>query len=233
MKDRKKVVFTMLLLAVMITSCGVKTQKVEIPEGAVTNFDAAKAVRDIESIPEIIRKITDDVTMTAGISSVFEEVYSTSLESIEGINPEEESVTEIYENPEETDKEVLSSIKAPEQVLADEIVNLTNKYRKELGLTELTVDKSLIDAAKVRAKEITVNWSHTRPDGSDWFTVNDAIMYGENLSKGYSTAESVMQAWKDSKIHNDVLIEPGYKTIGVYVFVDSDGKVWIAQEFGY
>ena len=104
---------------------------------------------------------------------------------------------------------------------------------KELGLTELTANKALIDAAKVRAKEITVNWSHTRPDGSEWFTVNDAIMYGENLSKGYNTAESVMQAWKDSKIHNDVLIEPGYKTIGVYVFVDSDGKAWIAQEFGY
>lgn len=233
MKDRIKVVFTMLLLAVMITSCGAETQKVEIPEGAITNFDAAKAVRDIESIPETIRKITDDVTMTAGISSVFEEAYSTSLESIEGIKPEEESVTEIYEDLEETDKDVLSSVKTSEQVLADEIVNLTNEYRKELGLTELTANKALIDAAKVRAKEITVNWSHTRPDGSEWFTVNDAIMYGENLSKGYNTAESVMQAWKDSKIHNDVLIEPGYKTIGVYVFVDSDGKAWIAQEFGY
>ena len=223
----------MLLLAVMITSCGAETQKVEIPEGAITNFDAAKAVRDIESIPETIREITDDVTMTAGISSVFEEAYSTSLESIEGIKPEEESVTEIYEDLEETDKDVLSSVKTSEQVLADEIVNLTNEYRKELGLTELTANKALIDAAKVRAKEITVNWSHTRPDGSEWFTVNDAIMYGENLSKGYNTAESVMQAWKDSKIHNDVLIEPGYKTIGVYVFVDSDGKAWIAQEFGY
>lgn len=233
MKDRIKVVFTMLLLAVMITSCGAETQKVEIPEGAITNFDAAKAVRDIESIPETIREITDDVTMTAGISSVFEEAYSTSLESIEGIKPEEESVTEIYEDLEETDKDVLSSVKTSEQVLADEIVNLTNEYRKELGLTELTANKALIDAAKVRAKEITVNWSHTRPDGSEWFTVNDAIMYGENLSKGYNTAESVMQAWKDSKIHNDVLIEPGYKTIGVYVFVDSDGKAWIAQEFGY
>ena len=61
------------------------------------------------------------------------------------------------------------------------VLNLTNEARAEKGLEPLTMDTELLEAAMQRAAETVVYYSHTRPDGSDCFTVNSRAA-GENLT---------------------------------------------------
>lgn len=107
-----------------------------------------------------------------------------------------------------------------------------NQMRAEIGLEELSWNDELAAAADIRAKEIQTSFSHTRPDGSSWWTVNSEVIYGENLAKGYQSAESVMEAWMASSEHKDNILYSGFKSIGIAVY-ESGGKWYWAQEFGY
>lgn len=107
-----------------------------------------------------------------------------------------------------------------------------NQERKAIGLPELVWDYELAAAAEVRAKEIATVFSHTRPDGSEWWTTNEKAVYGENLAKGYHSAEDAMKAWMASPEHKDNILYPGYKKIGIAVY-KADGQWYWAQEFGY
>ncbi|MCM1038803.1 MAG: CAP domain-containing protein [Ruminococcus sp.] len=107
-----------------------------------------------------------------------------------------------------------------------------NQARKEIGLGELVWNEELADAAGIRAEEIYTTFSHTRPDGSEWWSVNEDIVYGENLARGYQSADSVMKAWLDSTEHKDNILYSGFTTIGIAVY-EVDGKWYWVQEFGY
>ncbi|MBO5210229.1 MAG: hypothetical protein J6B68_12955 [Lachnospiraceae bacterium] len=112
------------------------------------------------------------------------------------------------------------------------VLSKVNHERKAIGLPELTWNSELAAAAEVRAKEITTVFSHTRPDGSNWWTVNEKAVYGENLAKGYQSADDVMKAWMASPEHKDNILYPGFTKIGIAVY-KVDGQWYWAQEFGY
>lgn len=107
-----------------------------------------------------------------------------------------------------------------------------NARRAENGLQPLTRSKELSRAAKIRAKEIATSFSHTRPDGSLWYTVSDAAR-GENLAKDYYTPEDVMAAWMESEGHKDNILTSYYHTVGTGCYYDSatDTYYWV-QLFG-
>lgn len=119
--------------------------------------------------------------------------------------------------------------------LTDEVkavLDQVNQARADIGLDELNWNEELAAAAAVRAQEIQQVFSHTRPDGSDWWTVNSELIYGENLARGYQSADSVMQAWMKSAEHKDNILYSGFQTIGIAVY-KYDGRWYWAQEFGY
>lgn len=74
------------------------------------------------------------------------------------------------------------------------VLSKVNQIRVANGLNALRYDAALESTSTVRASEITVKFSHTRPDGSDWYTVNEDLMYGENLAEGFKTADEVVNA---------------------------------------
>lgn len=115
---------------------------------------------------------------------------------------------------------------------AEEVFAQVNQARADVGLSELVWSDELAAAAEVRAQEIHHSFSHTRPDGSLWWTVNSEIIYGENIAKGYQTADSVVMAWMESSDHKDNILYSGFQTIGIAVY-NVDGKWYWAQEFGY
>lgn len=119
------------------------------------------------------------------------------------------------------------------QQAAQEALALSNKERAAAGLSALAWSDGLAMAAGVRAQEIVGTFSHTRPDGSEWWTVNSNLMYGENLAKGYSSADAAVKAWMASPTHKANIMEPGFKTLGIAVYKADDGKWYWAQEFGY
>lgn len=106
-----------------------------------------------------------------------------------------------------------------------DIVSDINEVRVENGLSPLSVDESLAHCAEVRASECAEVWSHTRPDGTEWWTV-DGLSYGENLARGFSTDEEVVEAWMASPSHRANILGNYSK-----VFVANDGDGHIACEF--
>lgn len=110
----------------------------------------------------------------------------------------------------------------PEQVIA-----LTNQYRKEQGLPELKQSKQLTAAALARATDMakTGSFSHvvatTSPFNTPWTFVDkagyDYKYAGENLATLYNDAPSMVQAWKNSPSHNKNLTSSKYSDIGVAI----------------
>mgnify|MGYP000526781366 CR=1 FL=1 len=58
---------------------------------------------------------------------------------------------------------------------AYKVLKIVNKERKSKGLSELKMDKDLLDAAMQRAAEVALYFSHTRPDGSSCFSATDKM----------------------------------------------------------
>ena len=101
--------------------------------------------------------------------------------------------------------------------LQQQIINLINQERMKAGVGTLAERADLVPASDLRAREASVMWSHTRPNGTQYFTVNDAI-YGENLSRGYKTAREIVRAWMNSDTHRAVMLDRRYRgaNVGVY-----------------
>ena len=111
--------------------------------------------------------------------------------------------------------------------------------RREAGVAPLEWDYSLANCASIRAAELPQltyeqNVQHLRPDGSAWYTVNEDLMYAENIAYGQSSAESVFNEWLSSSGHYENMINSGYRTFAVALYETSSGYYyyWI-EEFGY
>ena len=98
--------------------------------------------------------------------------------------------------------------------------------------TMATWSNGLESCAMVRAQEAASKFSHTRPNGRDWYTVNSELMWGENLAKGYDSAQSVVDAWMASPTHAANILAGDFTTSSIAVY-ETGGKLYFAQEFGY
>lgn len=113
-----------------------------------------------------------------------------------------------------------------------EALAIVNQIRVANGLSEVRFDAALENGSAVRANEITTSFSHTRPDGSAWWTVDDSLMYGENLAEGYDSAQDVVNAWMASPSHAENILKADFTTCAITMTTSSNGKVYWAQEFG-
>ena len=116
--------------------------------------------------------------------------------------------------------------------MANEALELANQQRAAAGLAPLSWSNGLAAAASVRAAELPVLFSHTRPNGQDWYTVDGNIMFGENLAEYYDTPADVVAAWMASPTHRANIMDGEFTTCGIAVYRDGTGLYW-AQEFGY
>lgn len=111
--------------------------------------------------------------------------------------------------------------------------NLINDEREKAGLKALAWDSNLESTADVRAMECAQEFSHTRPNGSPWYTVNSDIMGGENLAFGYESANEVIRGWMGSASHRENILYTSFDKIAISIYVDDDGVWYWSQEFGY
>lgn len=120
---------------------------------------------------------------------------------------------------------------SPEVTMAVSVYNALNAERANAGLAPLAWDADLVAAANVRAVECSASFSHTRPDGTAWYTVNSAIMMGENLAYGYNDTYSVMRGWMNSPTHKANILDASFTRVGISIY-KANGKLYFAQEFG-
>jgi len=97
---------------------------------------------------------------------------------------------------------------------ASAMLSLINNARAEYGLEPLVWSDSLTANARVRAHEITVSFSHTRPDGRAWHTVGAGVA-GENIAARQRTIEVAFRAWMNSPSHRENILRPEFRTVGI------------------
>lgn len=113
-----------------------------------------------------------------------------------------------------------------------------NKIRKEAGLPELAYNSDLFQYAKQRALEITVSFSHTRPDGTRGLDIA-SVVNGENLGLSaddylgttgtYSdVVSSSPQSFMESESHRSLILDTDMKSMVCYC-LEYDGNVYWVQ----
>ena len=113
---------------------------------------------------------------------------------------------------------------------AFEVLELINKERKKAGRDPLVMNQSLLKTAMERSAETVLYYSHTRPNGLDCDSLNEAL-YGENIAMGAPTAEDVMSAWMESSIHRMNILAADYQSVGIGC-VKCNGEYFWVQCFG-
>lgn len=104
------------------------------------------------------------------------------------------------------------------------IIQLTNNERSAAGLNVLSQNAKLAAAAQAKANNMfeLQYWDHFGPTGeTPWMFISQAgytyVYAGENLAKGFRTAEGVHEAWMASPTHKANIMSGNYKDIGVAV----------------
>lgn len=115
---------------------------------------------------------------------------------------------------------------------AKKIFMSVNEKRIAAGLSPLSWDAALANAAKLRAAEITISNSHTRPDGTPCFTAVKG-MTGENIAYGYPTPEVAMSEWMSSPGHKANILRGTFSQLGVAAFKSGGETYWVQDFAGY
>ena len=120
--------------------------------------------------------------------------------------------------PEETPAPQMS-----EEQFAAEIFRLTNVERTKYGEPLVQTNDDLNRAAMQRAREISIKFSHTRPDGTDSTSILSEYGIpddkgGENIAAGYNSPQSVIEGWMNSPGHRVALLNTYSTHLGVGVY---------------
>ncbi len=106
----------------------------------------------------------------------------------------------------------------------DEVVRLTNEKRTQIGISPLSLNSTLSQAAQAKGADMLNKgyWAHVAPDGTQpWvFFTNFGYKYryaGENLARDFSSASSAVEAWMGSASHKENLLSSKYKEVGIGV----------------
>lgn len=219
------------------TTMQTTTAKVQVP---VTESETTKAPVIIE-IKEEVAQVTENPIKYGVVNRVTKinryNVYDTGkLELINTVSREEIDTSGYNATDDELKAESeANTIKY--QTFANEVLRLVNEIRAEKGVQPLVLEASICNAANMRAVEMDYAdyFGHYRSDGSDIFSVLDyfGVGYsaaGENIAAGYSSPESVVNAWKNSQGHYTNMINSSFTKLGVgysSAKIGSYGNYWV------
>ena len=210
----KKIMFITLILLLFITCSGVW---------------AADNVTD-----EIIADNDDCISLQSSQENDFDqsdEVLKTNDSNVEG---EYVDASEAYEH--------LNTFRTEENVWywnADDVTQSHVNTNDTVWLKPLKRDIELENTAKIRAKEISEYFSHTRPDGTMCFSIfpDNLLDYGENIAYGYETCFDVTEGWKETDMsydgqgHRRNMLIASYNYVGIAGYKIKDTIYWV-QNFG-
>lgn len=116
----------------------------------------------------------------------------------------------------------------------NEIVRLTNEFRRDHGLPALKISEVLREAAREHCAHMVRRgfFDHVDPDGRTPFdrmrAAGHQLPAAENIARGQRTPQEAMQAWIDSPGHRANLLLAAAKHLGV----GARDRYW-TQNFGY
>lgn len=122
------------------------------------------------------------------------------------------------------------------------ILTESNKYREQVKVDALTIDKELSIMATIRAMEMAFShkFSHTRPNKEEWSTLfteygyqsspiseNSGGIIGENLATGYDTDLGACTGWRNSPKHYENIINGKFRKIGIGKYTFNGETYWV------
>ncbi len=109
-------------------------------------------------------------------------------------------------------------------IRVEALLEATNQKRQSQGLSALSLNAQLSDAAAQKAVDMFAKnyWAHTSPEGkTPWdFIIASGYHYsvaGENLAKNFSTSVNVVDAWMTSPTHRENILKSSYRDVGFAV----------------
>lgn len=110
------------------------------------------------------------------------------------------------------------------EINAENVLRLMNEQREKRGIAPLRGDLRLEAAAidRMRHMEEEQFWAHTAPDGTPPFLWIAPRGYrftaaGENLARGFDSAEMLVEAWMESPGHRANILRADYFDAGISV----------------
>lgn len=117
------------------------------------------------------------------------------------------------------------------------VVTLVNEIRNDNGFNQLSENPDLAQAAQMKAEDMQNNdyFDHQSPTYGSPFDMmkNFGISYvcaGENIAKGQSTPEEVVNSWMNSEGHKKNILNPSYTQIGIGYAADEN--IWVQMFIG-
>lgn len=116
----------------------------------------------------------------------------------------------------------VSSFVPAKEITRTSVVEMINYYRGLNGLTPLTQDARLDEAADDRLRDMEEQeyYGHHAPDGRSpfsWLSPHgyDFATAGENLAIGFDTAPLLVQSWMESPGHRAIILTPAFENVGI------------------
>ncbi len=154
----------------------------------------------------ILAKLPDSIFIVGGTSSVSMQVVTQLGEIVKDAN---------------TIKPDLFPNSFNEQYAKD-LANLLNKERGSRGLRVLPYSENLAEAARRRAKELSVEFSPTkRPDGSDWATISPDAK-GQVIVSLKGFPEDIFRSIQS--VSTSFSNRDDFQGLGIGVWTDANGK---------
>lgn len=159
--------------------------------------------------------------------------YKVGLDEVIAANPQIPNPNLIYPNQ-------VITVPIPDSTITSiekQVIDLVNNIRVQYGLPKLTENWELSRCARYKSKDMLNKgyFSHTSPTYGSPFDMMTAfgIKYrtaGENIAKGYATAQAVVNGWMNSPGHRANILNASFTQIGVgYV---SSGNIWTQMFIG-
>ena len=109
-------------------------------------------------------------------------------------------------------------------ITPEKVLEITNQKRAEQGLSLLTINGQLNEAAQRKAGDMFAfnYWSHVSPSGRSPWSFFQEVGYkylyaGENLARDFMDSQAVVDAWMNSATHRDNVLNKNYQEIGLAV----------------
>lgn len=127
-------------------------------------------------------------------------------------------------------------------ISVDKLLILTNIERGKNGLGHLEMNDKLSEAASNKADDMFAKnyWAHNSPDGkTPWVFIRGAgynyVYAGENLARGFETADEVVKAWMASLKHRENVLSENFREVGFAVKkgkLNGEETVLVVEQFG-
>ncbi|WP_295157487.1 CAP domain-containing protein [uncultured Brachyspira sp.] len=116
---------------------------------------------------------------------------------------------------------------------ADSALKAINDLRENAGLYLLEINNELNNIANIRAKELAIIFSHTRPNNTRY----DELLYlnrirvfssDENIAYRFKNAETVISYWMNSEQYKINILSEKFTHVGISHYSINGEDFWVA-----